>query len=57
MKQQFYYTARLFEENKQIKSKYFKTLEERDEFVKNHPQWKKRGKICACNLEKHLEKE
>ena len=53
----FYWTARLIE-NHQIKaSRYFLTKKERDEFVINHSDWKKRGKICAENLDKHLEKE
>lgn len=54
MCQKFYWTARLFVDGKVIQSKYFATQEERDTFVLEHSEWKKRGKICAENLEKHL---
>lgn len=52
--QQFYWTARKIIDEKKPESKYFKTREERDRFVANHPEWKKRGKICTENLDKHL---
>lgn len=54
MCQEFYWTARLFANGKPKESRYFKAQEERDSFVAGHEGWKKRGKICAENLEKHL---
>lgn len=57
MSRKFYWTARLFLEDKAIQSKYFETQAERDAFVLTHDEWKKRGKICAENLEKHLQEE
>lgn len=30
--------------------------EERDTYVSEHEGWKKRGKICKENLERHLKK-
>lgn len=53
----FYWTARLFADDQPVQSKYFASQAERDTFVLEHPEWKKRGKICAENLEKHLENE
>lgn len=55
--QEFYWTARFFVDNKVKESRYFATQEERDEFVAEHDGWKKRGKICAENLDKHLEEQ
>lgn len=55
MKQKFYWTARLFTDHKEVQSKYFESKEERDTFVLEHSEWKKRGKICVENLEKHLQ--
>lgn len=55
MCQEFYWTARLFVDGKQKESKYFKTKEERDIYVAEHDGWVKRGKICAENLERHLQ--
>lgn len=57
MCQKFYWTARLIEEGKIVQSKYFATQEKRDRFVLENKQWKKRGKICIDNLEKHLLEE
>lgn len=57
MCQEFYWTARFFEDNKAKESKYFATQEERDKFVEENPSWKKRGKICRENLGKHLLEE
>lgn len=53
----FYWTARLYENGKLLQSKYFETQAERDEFAAAHEGWKKRGKICAGNLDKHLQEE
>lgn len=50
----FCWTARLFENGKPVRAKYFFSEKERNEFVADNPGWKKRGKICAGNLEKHL---
>lgn len=57
MCQSFYWTARLFRDGQAVHSKYFATQAERDEFVRCHPGWMKRGKICTENLEKHLLEE
>lgn len=57
MNQKFYWTARLFSNGRAVQSKYFTTQAERDAFVAEHSEWKKRGKICAANLEKHLQEE
>ncbi len=57
MSQDFFWTARLFEKDKLKASRYFKTEEERNLFVSAHPEWKKRGKICAAHLKKHIESE
>lgn len=54
MDQKFYWTARLFSDGRAVESKYFETQAERDAFVAAHGAWKKRGKICAENLERHL---
>lgn len=56
MNQKFLWTARCFEGNKVIESKYFASKLERDLFVASHPNWKKRGKICKENLNNHLVK-
>lgn len=53
--QKFCWTARLFGET--VQSRYFETRGERDAFVAANPGWVKRGKICAENLEKHLQEE
>lgn len=57
MKQTFYWTARYFENGQLKESRYFKTQAERDQFVLQNEGWKKRGKICSCNLEKHLQNQ
>lgn len=57
MSQEFYWTARFFGGGQEIQSKYFATQTERDAFVLAHEGWKKRGKICVENLERHLEDE
>ena len=57
MSQKFYWIARYFAENKSVQSKYFETQAERNTFVQTHSGWKKRGKICVENLEKHLLEE
>lgn len=54
MCQEFYWTARLFVDNKVKESKYFAMREERDKFVAEHDGWKKRGKICAENLSQNV---
>ena len=54
MEEKFYWTARFFSDGRAIESKYFETQAARDVFVSEHSKWKKRGKICAENLEKHL---
>lgn len=54
MSQEFYWTARFFEGDEPKEALYFATKRERDQYVEEHPGWKKRGKICAENLEKHL---
>lgn len=56
MCQEFYWTARFFVDGKPEEARYFPTQEERDLFVNEHVGWKKRGKICAENLDKHLRK-
>lgn len=53
----FYWTARLFANGQPVQSKYFETQMERDRFVSEHEGWKKRGKICAENLDKHLQED
>lgn len=55
MNQEFYWTAKLFVDNKPKETRYFSTQNERDIYVAEHTGWKKRGKICAENLEKHLQ--
>lgn len=55
MSQEFYWTARLFVNDEPKEARYFKTKSERDSYVAEHAGWKKRGKICAENLEKHLQ--
>lgn len=57
MEQSFYWTARLFSDDRHVESKYFVSRAERDRFVTEHGEWKKRGKICVENLEKHLAEE
>lgn len=52
--QKFLWTARLFSDGKLVDSKYFDTQAKRDQFVAENPEWKKRGKICAENLENHI---
>lgn len=54
MSQIFYWTARRFGNGQAVESKYFATVESRDAFVQENPDWKKRGKICAENLVQHL---
>lgn len=54
MSQEFYWTARLLVDGELKEARYFKTKNERDNYVAEHVGWKKRGKICAENLEKHL---
>lgn len=56
MCQKFYYTAKFFVDGAGKETRYFQTQQERDIFVLEHDGWKKRGKICVENLEKHLEK-
>lgn len=56
MTQQFYWTAKLFENDTPKDVKYFASRIERDNYVAEHDGWKKRGKICAENLERHLQK-
>ncbi len=51
----FLWTARLFQGTEPVAARYFSSRQERDQFVLNHPEWKKRGKICAGNLEKHTD--
>lgn len=46
-----------FEGNRPVQTKYFASQEERNHFVLKNTGWKKRGKICTENLEKHLERE
>lgn len=55
MSQQFYWTAKLFVGDAPRETKYFKAQSKRDAYVAEHEGWKKRGKICVENLEKHLE--
>lgn len=55
MCQEFYWTAKLFEADKVQDVRYFATKDERDEYVDKHSKWKKRGKICAENLQRHLQ--
>lgn len=57
MSQKFYWTARLIQDGKIIQSKYFASQEKRNQFVLENNEWKKRGKICVNNLEKHLLEE
>lgn len=57
MNQEFYWTAKLFVDGKVQSVRYFATKNERDEYVNNHPKWKKRGKICIENIEKHLQED
>lgn len=57
MDNSFMYTARFYENGVAGQKKYFSDINERDEFVKNNPGWKKRGKICAQNLQRHLIEE
>lgn len=54
MCQEFCWTAKLFENKKVKEIRYFATQEERDTYVSEHEGWKKRGKICKENLERHL---
>jgi len=54
MTSDFFWTARLYADGKPIKTMYFATEEERNQYVSSHPCWKKRGKICAENLDRHL---
>lgn len=54
MSQTFYWTAKRFENDTPQETRYFASRQERDAFVAHHTQWKKRGKICTENLEKHL---
>lgn len=54
MEQEFYWTARLFVDGKPKEARYFKTQAERDLYVSAHGGWKKRGKICAENLERNV---
>lgn len=54
MCQTFCWTAVLFGNEKVIKTRYFDSKEARDHYVLEHKEWKKRGKICANNLEKHI---
>ncbi len=49
---EFLWTARRFEGSRPVESRYFKTQQERDQFVSDHASWKKRWKICAENLGK-----
>lgn len=53
----FYWTARRFVDGQAVESKYFATVEKRDAFVQENPEWKKRGKICAENLVQHLHED
>lgn len=55
MCKEFRWTAKFFADGKAVEAKYFETQAERDVWVSSHDGWKKRGKICAENLEKHLE--
>lgn len=57
MEQEFYWTAKLFNSDEAKEVRYFATRSERDLYVTEHSGWKKRGKICAENLEKHLEED
>lgn len=54
MCQKFCWTAKLFKNGEEKDVRYFSEKQERDLFVEKYPEWKKRGKICAENLEKHL---
>lgn len=54
MCQKFYWTAKLFKQDQTTETRYFKTQAERDLFVCQHHEWKKRGKICTKNIKKHL---
>lgn len=51
----FLCTARLFQDSVPVAARYFSSRQERDQFVKDHQGWRKRGKICAGNLEKHTD--
>lgn len=57
MCQEFYWTAKHFVDDKPEETRYFESQSERDNYVAEHAGWKKRGKICAENLEKHLQQE
>jgi hypothetical protein len=50
----FIWTAKQYVDGKIVQTLYFAIESERDKYVSSHPGWKKRGKICPDNLEKHL---
>ena len=50
----FIWTAKLYENAKPVQTLYFAIEEDRNMYVNSHEGWKKRGKICAQNLPKHL---
>ena len=50
----FLWTARRFENGIPTDERIFVSAEARDAFVARNPGWKKRGKICAGNLSRHV---
>jgi hypothetical protein len=57
MKPEFYWTAKRYEGGVRMQTAYFSTEEERSRYLRQHPGWQKRGKICAENLKQHLRQE
>lgn len=57
MESDFYWTAKLYIDDRLAKTMYFSTEMARNQFVLSHPGWKKHGKICAENLDRHLSHE